>query len=69
MRFLVTTLGLGALVFFAFWIISLFGLVESHLMRNVIGTNLLGGREGGAADEPEGAESGVRNGFGENHCS
>ena len=68
MRFLVTALGLGALVFFAFWIISLFGLVESHLMRNVIGTNLLG-REEGAPGEPEGAESGVRNGFGENHCS
>ena len=68
MRFLVTALGLSALVFFAFWTISLFGLVESHLVRNVIGTNLLG-REEGAPDESEGAESGVRNGFGENHCS
>ena len=59
MRFLATCLGLGALVFFAFRMISFFGLVESHLMRDVVGTCMLGGREEWGPDDSTGAESRV----------
>ena len=52
-------LGLGALVFFSFRIISFFGLVESHLMRDVVGTDMLAGREEWALDDTKGAESGM----------
>ena len=59
MRFLATAFGLGALVFFAFRIISFLCLVDNYLMRNVIGTDMLGGGEKRAPDDRGGTESGV----------
>ena len=55
MGLIATALGLGALVFFVFRIISFLGLVESHLMRDVIGPDMLGGREEWAPDDTKGA--------------